>query len=72
MVLSIAPYRDVAVRLDLVDPETLFHHTSCPVQQLLQLQQGKGSYLRNKEPWAKQSLDARNKNFLKLQTVRLN
>lgn len=39
-------YCDVAVRLDLVDPETLLQHSSCPVQQLLEMQQGKGSDLK--------------------------
>lgn len=36
---------DKTVRFDLVDPEALFHHAACPVQQLFQLAQSEGSYL---------------------------
>lgn len=40
---------DVAVRLDFVDPEPVFHHGACPVQQLFQLAQSEGSNLWDKK-----------------------
>ena len=33
------------MRLDLVDPEAVFHYAARPVQQLLELAQCEGSYL---------------------------
>lgn len=33
------------MRLDLVDPEALFHHAARSVQQLFELAQREGSYL---------------------------
>lgn len=41
----VATHCDEAVRLDLVDPEALFHHAARSVQQLFELAQGEGSYL---------------------------
>lgn len=41
----VATHCDVAVRLDLVDPEALLHHTARSVQQLFELAQGEGSHL---------------------------
>lgn len=36
---------DEAMRLDLVDPEALFHQAACSAQQLFELAQGERSYL---------------------------
>lgn len=41
---------DEAVRLDLVDPEALFHHAARPVQQLFELAQSEGSHLWDTQP----------------------
>lgn len=38
---------DEAVRLNLVDPEAVFHHAARLVQQLFELAQREGSYLRD-------------------------
>lgn len=43
-------HRDVAVGLDLVDPEGFLHEGACPAQQLLQLPESEGSHLRKRTP----------------------
>lgn len=49
MGLFVGTHCDEAVRLDLVDPEALFHHTARLVQQLFELAQCEWSDLWDKK-----------------------
>lgn len=44
---SAVTHGDVAVRLDLVDPEALLHQAAGPAQQLFELAQREGPHLQD-------------------------